>query len=42
MDWDTLKLGPQPKPKPSALGKETDARKVGKKSPKKEESDMLW
>ena len=42
MDWDTLKLGPQPKPKPSALGKETDARKVGKKSPKKEASDMLW
>jgi replicative DNA helicase len=42
MDWDTLKLGPQPKPKPSALGKETDVKRVGKKSPKKEASDMLW
>ena len=42
MDWDTLKLGPQPTPKPSAMGKETDAKKVGKKSPKKEDSDMLW
>jgi len=42
MNWDTLKLGPQPKPKPSAMGKETDTRKVGKKAPKKEASDMLW
>ena len=42
MDWDTLKLGPQPTIKPSQVGKETDPRKVGKKAPKKEDSDMLW
>ena len=41
MDWENLKLGPQPTPKPSAMGKETDPKKVGKK-PKKEASDMLW
>jgi len=41
MDWENLKLGPQPTPKPSAVGKETDPKKVGKK-PKKEASDMLW
>jgi len=41
MDWETLKLGPQSTPKPSAMGKETDAKKVGRK-PKKEDSDMLW
>jgi replicative DNA helicase len=42
MDWDTLKLGPQSTPKPSAMGKETDVKKVGRKAPKKEDSDMLW
>lgn len=41
MDWETLKLGPQSTPKPSAMGKETDTKKVGRK-PKKEDSDMLW
>ena len=41
MNWDTLKLGPQSTPKPSAMGKETDTKKVGRK-PKKEASDMLW
>jgi replicative DNA helicase len=44
MNWDTLKLGPTTKQKPSGQSEEdTDVKKVGKKQqPKKEGSDMPW
>jgi replicative DNA helicase len=44
MNWDTLKLGPTTKQKPSGKSEEdTDVKKVGKKQqPKKEGSDMPW
>jgi len=44
MNWDTLKLGPTTKQKPSSQSEEdTDVKKVGKKQqPKKEGSDMPW
>jgi len=45
MNWDTLKLGPATKQKPSGQSDgETDTKNVGKKQkgPKKEGSDMPW
>jgi hypothetical protein len=45
MNWETLKLGPTTKQKPSGqAGEEADVKKVGKKnkSPKREDSDMPW
>jgi len=43
MNWETLKLGPQTKPKPgSGDGEEKEVKKIGKKKPKREDSDMPW
>ena len=48
MNWDTLKLGPQTKQKPTGAGaseEDVDIKKVGKrkkKEPKREDSDMPW
>lgn len=43
MNWETLKLGPQTTSKPgSGDEEEKDTKKIGKKKPKREDSDMPW
>jgi hypothetical protein len=45
MNWDTLKLGPTTKQKPSGQSdEEVSVKNIGKKqkTPKKEGSDMPW